>query len=49
MSDWIKNIQEAVSYIEDNLERELDIEEMAAKACLSSFYFQRIFGAMCGW
>ena len=27
---------------------ELDIEEIAGKAALSPFYYQRIFGALCG-
>ena len=30
------------------MKEELDIEKIAEKAALSSFYYQRIFGALCG-
>nr|AHF24986.1 AraC family transcriptional regulator [uncultured bacterium Contig1753] len=45
---WIDGIQKAIDFIEKNLSEELDIEEIAGKAALSPFYFQRIFGALCG-
>lgn len=34
--------------MEDNLDGELCIEDIAAKAFVSPFHFQRIFGALCG-
>jgi len=49
MSDWTEGIQSAVQYIEDNLTEELDIGDIAAKAYVSPFYFQKIFGVLCGF
>ena len=46
--DWIEGFQESLDYIEENLSEELDIEEIAGRAALSPFYYQRIFGALCG-
>ena len=48
MQGWMEGIQDAIDFIEGNLTEELDIEKIAAKAALSPFYFQRIFGALCG-
>ncbi|HOO06516.1 MAG: AraC family transcriptional regulator [Ruminococcus sp.] len=48
MQGWIEGFQQSIDHIEKNLSEELDIEEIAAKAALSPFYYQRIFGAMCG-
>lgn len=48
MKDWIEGFQESIDYIEQHLTEALDIERIAEKAALSSFYYQRIFGAMCG-
>lgn len=46
--DWITGIQNAVDYIEDHLTDELSYEEIARQAACSEFYFQRIFGILCG-
>ena len=48
MQGWIDGFQESIDYMEQNLTEELDIADIAAKAALSPFYYQRIFGAMCG-
>ncbi len=48
MQGWIEGFQESVAYIERNLTGELEIGEIAARAALSPFYYQRIFGALCG-
>ena len=48
MQGWIEGFQESIDFIERNLTDELDIEVIAAKAALSPFYHQRIFGALCG-
>ena len=48
MADLRADIQNALTYIEDNLTEELEIRDIAKKAFLSPFYFQRIFGVMCG-
>ena len=49
MSEWTEGIQNAIQYIEDNLTEELDISDIAAKAYISPFYFQKIFGVLCGF
>ena len=48
MPDLRADIQNALTYIEENLTEELEIRDIAKKAFLSPFYFQRIFGVMCG-
>ena len=48
MQGWIDGFQKSIEYMEQNLSETLDIEDIAAKAALSSFYYQRIFGALCG-
>ena len=48
MRDWIEGFQASIDYMEDHLGDELDIEAIAEIAALSPFYYQRIFGAMCG-
>lgn len=49
MIGWIEGIQNAIEYIEDNLTEDLDIHDIAEKACVSAFYFQRIFNTLCGF
>ncbi|MBR4586707.1 MAG: AraC family transcriptional regulator [Lachnospiraceae bacterium] len=48
MNNWVEGFQESIDYIEQNLLNDLNVEDIAKKAALSSFYYQRIFGAMCG-
>ena len=48
MADLTKDIQYALTYIEANLTRDLEVRDIAKQAYLSPFYFQRIFGALCG-
>ncbi len=48
MADLTDDIQNALNYIEMNLTEDLSVQEIAKKAFLSPFYFQRIFGALCG-
>ena len=48
VTDWIEGFQASIDHIEQNLLNEPDIEKIAQKAALSSFYYQRIFSAMCG-
>lgn len=48
MNIW-EGIQNAIRYIEDNLTEELDIADIAAKAHISAFHFQRIFSVLCGF
>lgn len=49
MNGWTEGIQNAIQYIEDNLTEKLDIEDIAAKAYVSPFYFQKIFNVLCGF
>ena len=48
MQGWIEGFQASIDFIEGNLTEDLEIGEIAAKAALSPFYYQRIFGALCG-
>ncbi len=48
MTDLTQDIQKALDFIEENLTGALQVEEISRQACLSPFYFQRIFGALCG-
>lgn len=48
MMDWVTGIQRALNYIEDHLEEELDYGDIASRAACSAYYFQRIFGILCG-
>ena len=46
--DWLTGIQNAINYIEEHLTKEIDYEDVAKEAACSNFYFQRIFGILCG-
>ena len=48
MQNWVEGFQQSIDFIEENLTGSLEIEEIAELATLSPFYFQRIFGALCG-
>ena len=48
MRGWIEGFQASIDYMEQNLTEDLDMEQIAGKAALSPFYYQRIFGALCG-
>ena len=48
MQGWVEGFQRSIDFIEQNLWETLDISEIAGKAALSPFYYQRIFGALCG-
>jgi AraC family transcriptional regulator len=47
--NWIESISEAINYIEENLDDELKIEDIANKAFISTFYFQKAFSLLCGF
>lgn len=42
-------MQKAVDYIEEHLTDDIDYNELAKKACMSVFYFQRIFKVLFGY
>ena len=41
--EWIDKMNSALDYIEENLDKEIDYEIIAMKACCSSYNFQRMF------
>ena len=45
--DFVKGLQRAIDYIENHLADEIDYERIAQQAACSTFYFQRIFSALC--
>ena len=45
--DFIIGLQSAIDYIENHLTDEIDYERIAQQATCSTFYFQRIFSALC--
>lgn len=47
--DWIQGMQNAVRYIEDNITEELEYDEIAKRAYISSFHFQRAFSILCNF
>lgn len=47
--NWAKRFQDAIDYIENHLTDYVDYNEAAKRACMSSFYFQRIFTVLCGY
>lgn len=44
--DWLSHLNDALGYIEEHLEDEIDLEQVARLACCSSFHFQRLFSYM---
>lgn len=46
--DWIKAVEDAIEYIEENITENLTIAEIASKVNLSVFYFQKGFAMLCG-
>lgn len=46
---WIEGIGEAIKYIEENITEEMLIEDIAKKAFVSPFYFQKGFAMLCGF
>lgn len=47
MHSW-EAIQSAIEYIESHLTDDLQIEQIAQSACLSAYYFQRLFSSLVG-
>ncbi len=46
--EWLKNLSNAIEYIEDNLDKEISYDEAARIACCSTYYFQRLFSYVAG-
>ncbi|MBP1755228.1 MAG: putative AraC family transcriptional regulator [Firmicutes bacterium] len=49
MSAWTEGLQNAIEYIEKNLAEDIQVKDIAEKAYVSEFHFQRIFSALCGF
>lgn len=43
-----EGIQAAIDYVEANLTEDIDVHDVAARAYVSAFHFQRIFSSLCG-
>jgi AraC family transcriptional regulator len=41
--EWLKRLNEAMNYMEENLESGIDLERASQIACCSAFHFQRMF------
>lgn len=46
--EWIERLNHAINYLEENLTRQIDTEELGKIACCSSYHFQRMFSYMAG-
>lgn len=46
--EWLKQLSQAIDYIEDHLAGEISYEEAAKIACCSTYYFQRMFSYVAG-
>lgn len=46
--EWIQGISNAIRYMEENLCEELSVGDIAKKAYLSPYYFQKGFAMLCG-
>ena len=46
--EWVERLNEAIAYIEENFESEINYEHAARIACCSVFHFQRMFAYIAG-
>ncbi len=46
--EWLKQLSQAIDYIENNLEGDISYDEAAKIACCSTYYFQRMFSYVAG-
>ena len=47
--NWVRIIEDAITYIEENITEELTISRIAGEVNTSAFYFQRGFSMLCGY
>ena len=47
-SEYTRRIDWVIDHVRENLDRPLNLDELARVACFSSFHFHRIFGAVTG-
>nr|UWI51932.1 AraC family transcriptional regulator [Clostridioides difficile] len=41
--EWIERLNKAINYIEENITKEIEYEQLAKIACCSTYHFQRMF------
>lgn len=46
--DLLKNLNEAIKYMEENLTDDIDFKEVARRACCSEYHFKRMFSFLAG-
>ena len=46
--EWLERMNDALSYMEDNLDGEISVEKAAQLACCSQYHFQRMFSYIIG-
>lgn len=46
--EWLKQLSQAIDYIENNLDGDISYDEAAQIACCSTYYFQRMFSYVAG-
>lgn len=46
--EWTEAISEAIQYIESNIDKDISVENVAKRVCISPFYFQKGFSMLCG-
>lgn len=47
--EWMKAIEDAVTYIETHIAEDIDTEAVARHVCISPFYFQKGLSMLCGY
>lgn len=47
--NWLEAISKTISYIEDNLDSNIEIDDIASNVYISSYYLQKGFSIMCGY
>lgn len=47
--NWLNSIHESIDYIENHLEENVTIDDIAKYICISPFYFQKCFTILCGF
>ena len=46
--DWIKTVNRAIAYMEENLTERIELEDVAGSVHLSAFHFHRAFSMLTG-
>ena len=47
--NWSESISKAIDYIEQNLDKDISINDISKQACISPYYFQKGFTMLCGY